>query len=121
MIYGAPNLEYLRNLRTTLLAIITTHKTNIWEALVKAAVDNYGNPAEFWKTVKKLQGMPSKNNKFLKTTTINDDSEDSDFGELITDHITDPQEQANLVSTTWEKVYHPHSDNHFINRNTRRI
>ena len=88
---------------------------------MKAAVDNYGNPAKFWKTVKQLQGLPSKNNKILTTSTVNDDSEDSDFGEIITDKITDPQEQANLMSTTWEKIYHPHSDNCFINRNTRRI
>ena len=45
----------------------------------------------------------SLNSKILKTIIINDDSEDSDFGELITDHITDPQEQTNLVWTTWEK------------------
>ena len=88
---------------------------------MKAAVDNYGNPAQFWKTVKQLQGLPSKNSKILTTSTVNDDSEDSDFGEIITDTITDPQEQANLLSTTWEKIYHPHSDNCFINRNTRRI
>ena len=118
IIYGVPNHEYLR---TALLIIITTHKTNIWEAVVKAAVDNYGNPAQFWKTVKQLQGLPSKNNKILTTSSVNDDSEDSYFGEIITDNITDPQEQANLVSTTWEKIYHPHSDICFINRNTRRI
>ena len=121
IIYGVPTLEYINNLRTALPVIITTHKTNIWEAVVKAAVDNYGNPAKFWKTVKQLQGLPFKNDKILSTSIVNDDSEDSDFGEIITDKITDPQEQANLVSTTWEKIYHPHSDNCFINRNTRRI
>ena len=88
---------------------------------MKTAIDNYGNPAKFWKTVKQLQGLPSKNNKILTTSSVNDDSEDSDFGEITTDKITDPQEQANLVSTTWEKIYHPHSDYCFINRNTRRI
>ena len=121
IIYGVPNLEYLSHLRTALLVIITTHKTYIWEAVVKAVVDNYGNPAKFWKTVKQLQGLPFKNDKILTTPTVNDDSEDSDFGEILTDKITDPQEQANLVSTTWENIYHPHSDNCFINRNTRRI
>ena len=52
IVYGVPNLEYLRNLRTALIVVITTHKTNIWVAVVKGAADNYGNPAQFWKTVK---------------------------------------------------------------------
>ena len=78
---------------------------------MKTTVDNYGNPAKLWKTVKQIQGLPSKSNKILSTSIVNDDSEDSDFGELITDKITDSQEQANMVSTTWEKIYHTHSGN----------
>ena len=60
IMHGVPNLEYLSNLRTALLVIITTHKTNIWEAVVKAAVDNYGDPAKFWKQLNNSKGYLPK-------------------------------------------------------------
>ena len=82
---------------------------------------NYGRPFEFWRDVKNLQGKPPLKIKPLKTSYIVEDSEDSDFGEEIIEKVTDPQQQADLISTTWETIYHPHKGNQFENKNTTKI
>ena len=70
-----------------LIELITSHQTNIWSTMVKLAVDKCGNPVKFWNINKRLQGLPSKTNMVLNCTAVNDDSEDSNSGEFVTDHV----------------------------------
>ena len=84
-------------------------------------MQNYGKPFEFWRDVKNLQGKPPKRIKPLKTSYIVEDSEDSDLGEEIIEKVTDPQQQADLISTNWETIYHPHRGDQFENENTAKI
>ena len=66
-------------------------------------------------------------NKTQKTIPIltsayeTDDSEDSDFGEPVIAHISDPQEQANLISTTWKQIYKPHNEDQYKTQNSIRV
>ena len=111
----------LDQMRDNLINLINNDQSDKWKSLVQSATDNYGNPSEFWKQIKRLQGAPSKQYKPLIDKYINDDSSDSDFGEEEIIEVSNPQDQANLFSTQWEKIYNIHNDNIFNNNNTRRI
>ena len=78
-------------------------------------------PFEFWRNVKNPQGKPPKKNKPLKISYIVEGSEDSDFGEEIIEKVTDPHHQADLISTNWKTIYHPHRGDQFENENTVKI
>ena len=105
LMYGAPTANNIRlNVsRDELITKIISDKNTKWDLIVKLASDKYGNPAEFWKSVKRFQGQPLKHFKPLDTKSIIDDSEDSDFGEEVPERITKPQEQANLFSKHGKK------------------
>ena len=121
IIYNVPPTTYLHALRDELVNLIVEDKNSKWEDIVKLAMKNYGKPFEFWRDVKNLQGKPPIKIKPLKTSYIVEDSEDSDFGEEIIEKVTDPQQQVDLISTTWETIYHSHRGDQFQNENTAKI
>ena len=121
VLYSVPPTNYLSTLRDELVNLVIQDKNSKWEEIVKLATQKYGKPFEFWKSVKYLQGKPPKTKKPLISSYTVEDSEESDFGEEISEKITDPQQQANLISTSWETIYHPHRGEQFENENTTKI
>ena len=55
----------------------------------------------------------------LKTVTINDESEESDFGGEIVEYIFEPKEQANTFSNKWSKVFMTNNKPNFNRANKR--
>ena len=103
-------------LKAELIDIIKEEGNNNWKILVEEATECHGNPAKFWNRVHHLMGGPKSPLVPLKNITINDDSEESDFGEEIVEYIFDPKEQANAFSNTWSKVFTTNNNPNF-NRN----
>ena len=120
-IYGIPNLDKLHEMRKSLIELIESDKSKVWNNITDKAFDNYGQPSAFWKSIKNLQGLPPRSRKALTDKQIVDDSEDSSFGEEIDVQILDPQDQANFISQKWRDVYKPHEDARFVNDNTIRV
>ena len=120
--FGAPNAQKLKEMLNNTRELISQHKSELWTKVVQTATDAYGQPQKFWNRIKQLKSDPK--DKIIPTLTRQytvDDSEDSEFGEEITEHITDPQEQADLMSSTWSKVFQPQKGPEFHNNNTKMV
>ena len=119
-IYGNPSLERLHVLKEEIIDIIKEEGNNNWELLVEEATECLGNPAKFWNRVHNLMEGSKSPQVPLKNITINDDSEESDFGEEVVEYIFDPKEQANTFSNKWSKVFTTNNNPNF-NRNNKRF
>ena len=118
---GSPQIFVINHLKNLLINLIKENKQEIWENIVEQATNTYGNPDQFWKNIKRYMGKEHISHKPLIRSCEITDSEDSDFGETIEDYITDPQEQANYISKSWENIYQPNNEPRFINNNTIKI
>ena len=67
-------------MKEELLDSIFKHRNEIWDNVVKLAIDRYGKLDEIWKGMKRLQGLTT-NLTDIKYTIH--DSEDSDFREEV--------------------------------------
>ena len=54
--FNNPSLFYINYLKSQLLDEIAINQNEEWKRLVAVAVDNYGNPAKFWRQIKNLKG-----------------------------------------------------------------
>ena len=119
--FGHPNINKLNEMKTDLINLTKLHKITCWQKVVNSAIKSRGNPDIFWKRIKNLQGQNRPLVTHLNEEIENDDSEDSDFGESITNKIEDPQSQANFMSETWSRVFQPNIGPEFKNPNTIRV
>ena len=109
--YGVPNRTKLNEMLMNLINVTKEDKNNKWSNLVKIASENYCNPRLFWSKIKHLRGSDSS--KTHKLEKANSDGSIS--------VITDPQEKANLMSSTWESIFKEHSGDEFENENVKNV
>ena len=120
--YGSPNIQKLNEILNEVRMLTKEHRADQWNKVVEIACENYGQPRKFWSDIKKLRGdSNSKTIPVLQKTIEIDDSEDSDFGEEQTINVTNPQDQADLMSYTWKKIFKPQEGPEFNNQNTRGV
>ena len=108
-------------MKTNLITLIEDHKIEVWNDVIKTASDCYKMPHKFWSKINRIRGKKIPLNTYLTHTSVNDDSEDSDFGNESTVNIIEPQEQANLLSSIWSKIFTTNNDPEFNNSNTRKV
>ena len=89
--------------------------------LVSLASECYGDPSKFWRRINNLRTEPTVPITYIINKFVNDDSEDSDFGNEITERITDPQSQANTISNYWKNIFKPHLGPEFKNPNVLKV
>ena len=118
---GYPSLETVKRYNSELLEKIQLHFTFNWEKLVKTAAKYYGEPHRFWQHINFLRQEDPSPISHLKEVTMCDDSEDSDFGQEEIKILTNPEDQANLISKTWSKVFENNKGNEYVNNNTRKV
>lgn len=119
--FNSPTLKNLHSELQNIISLTKSHLSNNWQSIVQLAVDNYGNPRKFWQSIKNLQGNSSPHPLYLVENTFHDDSESDNFDTFTTAHITDPLNQAKLMSKSWAKIFTPNSDQQFDNPHTRDI
>ena len=71
--------------------------------------------------IEKILDNKKNHISYLEQSHECDDSEDSDFGNLITNQIIDPVEQSRLISKTWEGICQPNKGKTYSNRNTKLV
>ena len=120
-IYNTPKMGSICSLRNKIIKLIINEKTEDWNKLVKLAYECYGDPKKFWSKTKQLIGKESVHNKPLINKYIIPDSDDSNEGTEITEIITEPINQANHMSVTWQNIYKPNEEPQFTNTNTQSI
>ena len=109
--HGAPNRTKLNEMLNGLINETKKDRNNKWSNLVKIASENYNNPRVFWSKIKHLKG--SDNRKTHKLEQV-----DSDGSISV---ISDPQDQANLMSSSWKNVFREHTGNEFDNENVKNV
>ena len=119
--YGTPQIYTINYLKNQLIKLIQEHKTENWTNIVNIAYDNYGNPTKFWRQIKTLTSTGNKIKQSLKIKQKINNTQDINHGRTITKIITDPQEQAKLMSKTWQNIYKPNTENIYNNNNTNKI
>ena len=121
--FGFPSQAKLHELLQGLTTLVINHKTEIWNKITNIAYDCKGNPSLFWRKISCLRGGKNKSPPLylLKSYTEEEDSEDSDYGVEVEEFLTDPQDQANFMSESWETIFHPNKGPEFINNNTRKV
>ena len=120
--YGAPNTRKLNEILNEIRELVSTQQADQWKQVVDTATESYGEPKKFWQKIKRLNSDPrDKIYPTLQTKITIDDSEESDFGEEREISITNPKEQAELMSNTWRKVFKPQKGQEFSNANTKMV
>ena len=114
-IYGCPSQNTLNLIRNQLITTITLEKTAIWDALVELAAQCYGEPAKFWKKVKTLLGNNNNPGVPLKPSNTNNNLNNPNQNSCF---ILDPQQQAQVMSEEWSKVFQPNTGSAYKNKNT---
>ena len=119
---GFPTRQEIRVFENELLILIREHNNEKWKELVELACENYGNPTVFWKKYKILKGHYKHPVRYLKIVTENEDSEDDEnYGDITTDILTDPKEQAKAMSKYWSDIFTVYNTEEFNNENTRMV
>lgn len=119
--FNNPTLKTLHLQLQNIISLTKSQLSNNWRSIVQLATDNYGNPRKFWQSIKRLQGNSSPSPLYLSETINNDDSESDSFDTITTTHITNPQDQALLMSKTWAQVFTPNTGPQFNNANTKEV
>ena len=105
------------------LNLIKEHSSAIWKNLVKLASECHGDPPKFWKKFKKLMGGKTISTHFLYKIINNqiapNNTNNNNANQSV--KITDPQEQADLMSSIWSDTFKDHEDPKFDNPNTRKV
>ena len=116
--FGFPNTNIINQYKFQLLEMISNHRTSNWESIIDLASKCRNQPELFWKKFKSLMEdkppLPSHLNRVSEVSG----SEDSDFGEEVSEHIIDPQLKADFISSTWKNVFRP---NNIHNQNTSKV
>lgn len=118
VLYGYPNTNTINKYKNELITLILNESKQNWNKVIEIAEENYGKPSAFWNSInrflnKKPQVITHLSNKDLDFENDND----SDTSEEIEDFI-EPEDKAELMSKTWEKIFRPHNTEEFVNTNT---
>ena len=110
--FGYPSRAKLSEFLHDLITEIKLDKGQHWKRLVQEAIDNFGDPKSFWNKVNKLLATKSKPST-QKLKVIHPDNSST--------FITNKQDMANLMSSTWEKVFQEHTGPEFENDNVNKV
>ena len=100
-----PTINVLNNYKKDLITLIQNHKVEHWNSIINIATECYKQPNRFWHKINNLLHVKSKQNTYIKSTEINDNSESSDFGEETTSFYTDPQDQVEYFSNLRKEIF----------------
>ena len=117
---GYPNFTAINKVKSDLIDLIKTHKTQNWESLVKIAYNCYGDPKEFWRKINRLQSDSTDNRPpFLKPTP--ETIKYTNLNASLNKYITSAKEQAELMSSVWSNIFKSNCGKEFKNKNTYKV
>ena len=120
--FGMHSRLILHNKLEILLNLIKEAYSTHWKRIVRLASENFGNNSKFWKVFNKLRGSKSrKPTTYLKLNYENEDSDDSDYGIVEEEVITDKQAQADTMSRVWGEVFQENKESVRGNNNIRKV
>ena len=119
---GYPHITKVNQYKHELLDLILNQNYTNWKEIVQIASDCHGQPEKFWKRIKHLQGNHKETTPILiKKTTNEEDSEDSDYGIEISEYLTNPQDQVELIRETWDNIYKTNTINEENSATTKKV
>ena len=110
--FGTPTRDKLNEYLLDLVKEVGKDKNQNWNKVVDEAIENYGNPKAFWSKINRLLGKKS----LIKTQYLHKVNPDQSISK-----ITNQQEMANLMSSSWESVFQEHEGPEFINPNVENV
>ena len=117
--FGFPPLDTINKAKFDLIELVKSHENENWELIAKTAYDCYKNPSKFWNKIKILEGDSDNNPPYLLPPP--DLILSAQLPVRPGDKITNPREQAKIMSMTWASVFKSNIGKEFKNVNTYKV